>query len=275
MSNGGLMKLVSAVSKTARKHSPEILMGLGITGMITTAVMAVKATPKACEMIEDRHYERYSQLSNEEKEEYLNGYDDWSLDNPVKPAEMIKIAWKCYIPSAIIGLMSIGCLIGSNSVNVRRHAALATAYALSETTLKEYQEKVIETIGEKKEKEVRDAIDKKKVEEHPVSRNEVIITEKGNTLCLDKLSGRYFRSDVDKLKAAVNELNRQMRYDMYVSVNEFYDAIGLSHTEFGDMLGWNIDRDYIDLQFSSQLAEDGTPCLVVGHRVLPQYEFDR
>lgn len=249
-----LTTILKGVQMAAKRHSPEILTGIGIAGMITTAVMAVRATPKALQMIDD---------AKEEKDEILT------------PVETVKVAWKCYIPAAVVGGVSIACLVGASSVNARRNAALATAYALSESTLKEYQEKVVEKLGKKKEQEVRDDIAKDHVDRNPVSKSEVIITEKGNTLCFDKLSGRYFRSDIDKLKAAVNELNRQMRYDMYISVNEFYDEIGLSHTDFGDMLGWNIDRDYIDLQFSSQLAEDGTPCLVVAHRVLPQYEYTR
>lgn len=249
-----LTTILKGVQMAAKRHSPEILTGIGIAGMITTAVMAVRATPKALQMIDD---------AKEEKDETLT------------PVETVKVAWKCYIPAVVVGGVSIACLVGASSVNARRNAALATAYALSESTLKEYQEKVVEKLGKKKEQEVRDDIAKDHVDRNPVSKSEVIITEKGNTLCFDKLSGRYFRSDIDKLKAAVNELNRQMRYDMYISVNEFYDEIGLSHTDFGDMLGWNIDRDYIDLQFSSQLAEDGTPCLVVAHRVLPQYEYTR
>ena len=260
-----LTNILKGVQMAAKRHSPEILTGIGIAGMITTAVMAVRATPKALQMIEEAGYKKGSDENPIEDMEFT----------PLTPIETVQAAWKCYIPSAVVGGVSIACLVGASSVNAKRNAALATAYALSESTLKEYQEKVVEKLGKKKEQEVRDDIAKDHVDRNPVSKSEVIITEKGNTLCFDKLSGRYFRSDIDKLKAAVNELNRQMRYDMYISVNEFYDEIGLSHTDFGDMLGWNIDRDYIDLQFSSQLAEDGTPCLVVAHRVLPQYEFTR
>lgn len=252
MNTSGLTKIVKGVRTAARKHSPEILTGLGIAGMITTAVMAVRATPKALLLIDDAETEK---------------------DDILTPIETVKVAWKCYVPSMIVGGISIGCLIGASSVNVRRNAALATAYALSESTLKEYQEKVIEEVGERKEREVRDKIDKDKIDQKPVSKSEVIITDAGDVLCFEKLSGRYFKSSMDKLKKAVNEINRQMRYDMYVSLNEFYYEIGLEGTEIGDMLGWNIDKGYIELDYSSHLADDGTPCLVIGYSVLPQYEF--
>ena len=98
-------------------------------------------------------------------------------------------------------------------------------------------------------------------------------TKIGNTLCYDSASGRYFKSDMDKLKKAENTLNRQMRDEMYVSLNEFYYEIGLEGIGVGDNMGWNIDSGYIDLEFSSQLASDGTPCLVISYRVEPRYEY--
>lgn len=89
----------------------------------------------------------------------------------------------------------------------------------------------------------------------------------------DIVSGRYFKSDIDKLKKAENELNRQMRNEMYISLNEFYYAIGLESIKLGDSLGWNIDDGYINLRFSSQLATDGTPCLVIDYEYGPKYDF--
>ena len=249
---------LSSISKGIRgaitKHSPEILTGIGIAGMITTTIMAVRATPKALILIEER------------KEEI-------DVDK-LTPVELIKTTWTCYIPAAITGGLSIICLIGASSVNARRNAALATAYTLSESALKEYQEKVIETIGEKKEQTVRDAIAKDRIDKNPVSSREVIITEKGNTLCYDAISGRYFKSDIDKLKKAENELNRRMRDEMYISLNDFYYEIGLNPIGIGNDLGWNIDHGYIELKFSSQLTDDGNPCLVIDYQVVPSRLYD-
>jgi hypothetical protein len=250
-----LSNIAKGVRTAMKKHSPEILTGIGIAGMITTTVMAVRATPKALILIEER------------KEEI-------DVDK-LTPIELIKTTWTCYIPAAITGGLSIICLIGASSVNARRNAALATAYTLSESALKEYQEKVIETIGEKKEQTVRDAIAKDRIDKNPVSSREVIITEKGNTLCYDAISGRYFKSDIDKIKKAENELNRRMRDEMHISLNEFYYEIGLNPIGIGDDLGWNIDHGYIELSFSSQLADEGTPCLVIDYQVAPRYEYNR
>ena len=248
-----LAKSFLSLKTAIKKHSPEILTGIGIAGMITTTVMAVRATPKALILIEERKEE-----IGAEKLEAM---------------DMVKTAWACYIPAAITGTLSVACLIGASSVNARRNAALATAYTLSESALKDYQGKVIEMFGEKKNEAVKDAIAKDKVEKNPVVTREVIITEKGNTLCYDAISGRYFKGDIDKIKKAECELNRQMLDDMYVSLNDFYYEIGLDSVKLGDELGWNVDSGYIDLSFSSQLASDGTPCLVIDYSVAPRYDY--
>ena len=255
MSKFSMQEVVKTTREFMVKRSPEILTGIGIAGMITTTVLAVKATPKALELI------------NKKKEE--NESDELTA------VDTVKVAWKPYIPAAVTGVLSVACLVGASSVNSRRNAALATAYKLSETALTEYRDKVVETVGKKKEQAVRDAIDKKHIEQNPVSKKEVIITQKGDTLCFDALSGRYFKSDMDKIDKATNELNRRMLNDMYISLNEFYDELGLDHISIGDDLGWNLDDGLLELEYGSQIAEDGTPCVVVNYRVAPKYGYSK
>lgn len=237
------------------KHSPEILTGIGVTGMITTTVLAVKSTPKALILIEEKKKEL--------------GTDELTA------IEVIKTAWKPYIPALTLGIASISCIIGASAVNAKRNAALATAYAISERTLVRYRDKIIDTIGEKKEKEVREKIAQDEVDKNKVSNNGVIVTSKGNTLCRDAISGRYFRSDIDKIKKIVNELNRQMIYQNYISLNDFYYELGLDSVKNGSVLGWNLDSGLIELDFSTCLAENDEPCVVIDYLVGPRYEFDK
>ncbi len=240
------------------KHSPEILTGFGIAGMLTTVVLAVKATPKAIELIDSEELERFADHD----------------DTPLTPIDKVKLAWKPYVPAAITGTVSIACLVGASSVNVKRNAALATAYSLSETALREYREKVVETIGEKKEKVVREKVAEEKLKQNPVTKNQPVILGKGTTLCFDAISGRYFHSDFDTIKKAQNELNSRLLRDMYISLNEFYDELELDHVSVGDELGWSYHKDgLIEFDLNAQLADDGTPCLVVDYRVAPHYDY--
>lgn len=265
MGKSNLTKFVKNTRTMLVKHSPEILTGIGVAGMVTSTILAVKATPKAMQLIEQER--EYREIDRQ------NGIDECFAPQEISAVDMVKLCWKCYIPATVTGIASIACIIGASSVNARRNAALATAYKLSETALSEYREKVVETIGDKKERLVRDAVAKEKIDKDPVSKNEVIITEKGNTLCYDGISGRYFKSDIDLIKKAVNELNRQMLVDGYVSLNEFYDELGLDHIRLGYDLGWKIDNGLIEIDFSSQLAEDGTPCIVVNYSIAPEYGY--
>ena len=244
--------MFNAVKAFTTQHSPEILTGLGIAGMVTTTVLAVKATPKAIKLIDEAKYEKEDTLT---------------------VPETIKVTWKCYIPAAVTGIASISCLVGASSVSFKRNAALATAYKLSETALMEYKEQVIDAIGERKEKDIRDKVAKKKLEKDPVSSSTIVITDKGNTLCYDAVIGRYFKSDIETIKKAVNELNRQMLLENYISLNEFYNELGLENCDVGDSLGWNIESGYIEPEFSTQLADDGTPCVVLSYMVEPRYDY--
>ena len=46
-----ISKMLKSFRYELGKHSPEILTGIGIAGMITTTVMAVRATPKALDLL--------------------------------------------------------------------------------------------------------------------------------------------------------------------------------------------------------------------------------
>lgn len=262
-----LKAIFTDLGKAARKHSPEILTGIGIAGMLSTTVLAVRATPKALMLIEEKKREKKFAVIKD------------GGDPDLTKLEIVKAAWKPYIPAAVTSVASIACLVGASSVNARRNAALAAAYALSETTLADYKEKVVETIGEKKAQEVKDAIAKDKIENDPVTRKEIIATDKGETLCYDALSGRYFKSDIEYIRRAVNNLNERLLFDTHISLNEYYDEIGLEEIfPMGENLGWTVDPDsankgLIELDFSSQLAE-GTPCLVVGFSNAPRYDHE-
>lgn len=258
MNKQQISKFFQDAKKTIVRKSPEILTGVGIAGMITTTVLAVKATPKAINILRECADER--------------GYG--YSDNEIPTKFILQSCWKCYVPAFITCVLSTVCLIGASSVNARRNTALAAAYSLSETALREYKEKVVETIGEKKEQTIRDKIAKEKIDENPVSKTEVIVTEKGNTLCLDTLSKRYFRSDIERIRRAENNLNKEILTGSgYVAVNDLYDELGLDHTIMGDDLGWSLDTGTVEIELSSQIAEDGTPCIVVGYAVAPKYNY--
>lgn len=272
MDKKSIENFIKTIQTAVSKHSPEILTGIGITGWLTTTVLAVAVTPKALKLIEQEKNRQNRKLIEEAEK---NGQSSCEQISKLKPIDVVKTTWKCYAPAVGMAAASTACLIGASSTNLKRNAALATAYKISESALTEYREKVIETIGEDKEREVRESIHKDRIEQNPVSKSEVIITEKGNTLCYDLDSKRYFKSDMNTIEKAVNEINRQMIYENYASLNDFYDKIGLEYTKIGGRLGWNIDMGKLEVYFSSQLTDDGKPCLAIEYSIPPKYDFDR
>ena len=251
--NAKIENFIKSTKGFMHKHSPEILTGIGVAGMITSTVLAVKATPKALRLLEE---------AQKEKEDLLTS------------VEIVKAAWKPYIPAIVTGVMSTACIIGASAVNAKRNAALATAYTISERALLTYRDKVVETIGEKKEKDIRQKVAQEEVDTKPLSSSQVYITQKGETMCMDRISGRYFKSDIDQIKKAVNELNRQILCQNYISLTQFYNLIGLDSIKSSDYLGWNIDDGMIEVEFSACLTDDGEPCLVMDFGTAPKYDFD-
>lgn len=255
MKKSGIPKFLKKGLLFFDRHQPGIMTGIGIGGMFVAIGFAVTATPKALQLIEKK--------KNQEQIDKLT------------PVETVKTTWKCYIPAAISAGLSTACLIGANSVSAQRNAALAAAYTLSESTLKEYQDKVVETIGEKKELEVRDAVAQDRVNRNPVVNTEVVVTGRGDALCYEPITKKYFYSDIEKIRRIENDLNRDMRDEMYIPFNDWLYELGLTGDTYGDDKGWNIDRGYIETRLVPTISDDGRPCLAIDYVEPPKYDYKK
>lgn len=272
MNKDNISRLFKTIKIGTMKYSPEILTGIGIAGMITTTVLAVKATPKAMKLIDAKKEEVFNDLDPSE----MPGNNTNPSDLRLTKMEVVKVAWKPYIPVVVTGVASITCLIGASSVNAKRNAALATAYELSKTALTEYKEKVIETVGEKKEKVIREKIAQDHVDKNPVSSTEVVVVGNGDVLFMEPICGKTFKSDIEYVRKVINDFNYRMTTGAveYISLSEFYDEFNLKHTGASDVLGWNLGRDgQIEIDFLATKNEDGKPCLMLDYTVEPRYDY--
>lgn len=246
--------LIRNAGKSIERHSPEILLGVGIVGIGTSIILAVKATPKAMELIE--------QKKEEEKVEKLTA------------VETVKTTWKCYIPTAVTTACTVMCLIKSNSEHTKRTAALATAYEFSRTALEQYKDKVVKVVGEKKAEKVKEEVAKEQVEEVTKQNGSTIVMMNNDDVyCMDSLSGQIFPSNIDKIKKAENEINYTLLNESYISLNTFYSLIGAETSRLGSELGWNIDFGKLEISYTTQISDDGKPCLVIEYNILPRYEY--
>jgi len=239
----------------AEDHATEILTGVGVVGMVGTTVLAVKATPKALMLIEDRKDE----LETE------------SLDH----LELVKTTWRCYVPATAVGVLSISCLIGSAGVNAKRSAALAAACTLSENAFRTYAEKTLEVVGQEKEHEIREFVGRQKIKDKPMPENtsSLYICEEGESVVFEGSSGRYFKSSMNAIERAENAFNKQMLEEMTMSLNDYYYALGLDSVSIGDVIGWDLEDGMIEFKVGSILSDDGKPCIYLEPGIQPRHDF--
>lgn len=246
----------SSLRQFGKKHGPEIAIGCGVAGLLSTTVMAVVATPKVISLIEER------------KEE---------LETEDLPAtEIVKVAWKPYFPAAMTATGSVLCILFGTRANLRKRAAIVTAYQATRNAFSDYRAEAVNLLGEKKEKELRDRVAEKQINRDPYDEHKVIITGSGKSKCYDAYNDRYFESSIEAIKRAENRLYRDIMHDIngFVSLNDFYDEIGLPHVKSGNIVGWNVNTP-IEISFSAQLADDDTPVIVMSFLPEPIPDYDK
>ena len=240
---------IGRVRRVVDDNSPSILSAMAVSGVITTAYLASRATLKASNRI------------SEEVDDDLEGRE--------RAVEIIKVCAPEFVPATASGLVTIGCIVGSNRVSNRRGAAAQAAFVLSERAYHEYRDKVVAEIGEARDAEIRDEIREDRVKASPPQEKVVILH--GTTLCCELYTGRYFMSDIEHLRRKQNELNNTMLKHDRMSLAEWQDMLGLTPTSVADDMGWHADR-LMELEFTTVLAEDGRPCLAFDYNyVRPLY----
>lgn len=249
--------IVKVVEQTVKRKSPEILIGMGITGYVSATVFAIRGTKPALEHIE----EMKKDLGKE----------------TLTKKEVVKACWKDYIPTVILTGISTACIFGAHSVHTRRHAALATAYAISESKLLNYKDKVSEVLGAESKQKVDDTIAQDYIDKVEKNKGDqpVIQTGRGDYICIDAYSGRRFTGDMNFLKRVENELNRILLQDGSATLDDFYYELGIDSTKLADEWGWDSRTSWIALDLNSRLASDGTPCILVDFKTEPKPTFYR
>lgn len=253
-----LIEVAKRVEKLAIDNSPAILTAIAVTGTLTSAFLAGKASFEAADIIADEQYR----------------LDLHPTSHKLEPKEKFYLVWKLYIPSTGTAVVTVVCIVAANRIGSRRAAAVAAAYTISEKAFTEYKEKVVEKMGEAKEQRVRDDVAQDRISKNPVGSREIIITGNGNVLCYDMYSDRYFESDMETLKKAQNDLNYTILNDLYASLGDFYDLIGLSTTPYSDEVGWTSEKK-LDIRFSTSLSDDQRPCISLDFSVQPVRDYHR
>lgn len=251
--------------RTLDRNSPTILTAIGVAGLVTTVAYAIKGTINAVDIL---HQEAEFRLEDWEKK---TGKDRSIYPDEIfTTQEIVELTWKQYIPMAGMGIVTMACMIGSNHISLRRNAALVSLLSLAESAAREYQAKVVEKLGEKKEEQIRGEINQDTVNKNPPpEKQSILVVNKGQNLCFDKLSGRYFFGDMVTISRIVNEFNHRLLSEMQITLNELYSDLGLPPIDMGAQTGWDIEKGMVDIFFSANLSPDGQSAIVLEHRRLP------
>lgn len=258
-----IVSAINKVSNNISKNSPLVLSVFAICGLATTVVLAVKATPKALNELEL------------EKDYIAEETGEMPENIKLKPKTIVKITWRNYVPATISAFATAGCIIGSQAISARRIGSLANLYSVTSAALDDYKKKVIEKFGENKHREIRDDIARDRVANSEISEsNPVIITGDGEMLCYDSYSGRYFKSDVEKIRRLENKMNKKLLNDNIVSLNDIYYELGLPYIKVGYDIGWNANN-MVEFAFSSQLKDGEIPVLVIDYVCAPYHDYEK
>ena len=236
-----------------RRNARTILTGCAIAG---TFVVAVNSSKDALH-------------ANDVLLEYEMEHDGEEINR----IELVKRVAPCYIPTALSVAATVTAIVGSHVAANNRIAVMSSAYTMAQEAAHMYRDKVREIVGERKAAEIDKAVADEKVKELEPSKQPLVIGN-GDILCMDALSGQPFYSTMEKIRKAMNDTNYELMSSMFVTLNEFYERVGIKPNKMGEYMGWNTDH-MIDLIFSSTITEDGRPCLVMSFRNEPMTEFRR
>lgn len=244
-----LKHLVNTAMKQLQKQSPNILTAIGVGGVVGTSYLVVRATFEAATIIREN-----------EKEGVID-------DPKQRFKERTKQVWRLYIPAGVSGVVTIGCIVGSSRISGRRASAAYAAYSLSELAFGDYKDKVVEQLGKNKEEAIRTELAQEKANENPTGQQTLFVVSGGQVLCCEGHTMRYFRSDMETLRKAMNDVNHKIRNEPYVTLDEFYDLIGLAHTSYSGEMGWDSDKQF-ELQFHAILSDQNEPCMIFEYNYL-------
>lgn len=237
-----------------KRNAPTILTCVGAVGVVSTAVMAVKATPKALDLLDQ---------AKEEKGEDLTVLETVAVAGPV------------YIPTVVVGASTIACIFGANVLNKRHQASLISAYALLDNSFKEYKKKVTELYGEEADSEIRQELAKDKY------AGDGKLSENNKQLFYDEFSGRYFESTMEDVLRAEYEVNKRLCNHAGLYLNEYYDLLKIPRVNYGDYLGWSAAEVYdmsweswVNFEHTKALIADDLECHIISFCPDPTFGFE-
>lgn len=245
-----------------KKHSPEILVVTGVVGVVASAVMACKATPKAIKIVEETKKDlELRQYAADHPQQVEGGYteEEHKKDVTIVTTKAALSVAKTYAPSILLGAVSITAIFTGSNILRKRNMALGAAYAALDTGFKEYRKRVVDRFGEDMDKELKYNIKKEEIEETVVDENgkekkvKKTVEKVGEpalspyTFCFDECCTCWQRDpEHNKWFLATQQkyANQKLKARGYLFLNEVLESLGIRPTKAGQVVGWMYDEKY-------------------------------
>lgn len=229
---------------TVKKNSPAIMFGAGVVGVVTTTVLACKATLKVEEVVLRDHRADMKMIKNLEHVDYSE--EDRTKDTALRYVKTVGGLTKLYGPAVVVGALSIICLTGAHVTLSRRNAGLTAAYVALEKGYNKYRDRVIQEFGEEKDREFRYGVVEEVVEDEKgdkvvIKRADSVNGLSGYAALWDENSTSWNHNpdyNMVFLKAQQKYANDRLQAKGHVFLNEVYDDLGLERTPAGAVVGW-------------------------------------
>lgn len=252
------MNLIKTWKDYYDKNKKSVLTGVALGGVIANSYLWYSAGLKIDKI-----------LTRKDEEMKLVQNGDKEAERTVLMETVKEIIPKMILPLSST-ILTGSAIIFANRAAVKELAVLSTAYAMTQNNLTDIKNKTQEMFGVKKARDVEDQVTKDRYLKEPIK--ESFELRSGNVPCKDLYTGRTFQSNASKIQHAIDQIAIDLIQENWVSLNDFYDKIGLDQVKLGDDLGWDI-RDTmsgrIPIHFTSLLTEYNEPCLVVEFDVRP------
>lgn len=267
------------IGKTISQNSPSILVGLGITGLVGSVAMTIRSSAAASDSIDQELYRRYLADGGHPEttfEEYQMEVHSWgyTVQNRVDMMlrkDLLPVVLPIFMPVILTTGLSVGAILLGNRLHLKRTAAVVGMYSFAERTLRTYQDKLVETVGERKAETVRAHVDEKEINSNPPNDHNVHNTGGGTDLCYEPITGRYFWSEAAAIRAAFNKFNHDLMQENQKALNELYYELGLPSVDVGRNMGWDSEDGLLEFTLGARIMERGEhPCLVISYDTLPK-----
>ena len=238
--------------KTGEKlyQNRSLLLSCGaVVGLYASVIFTAKGQKKADEIIAERN-------------DACNNPFDPDVMLPSK-REIFDLTWECYLPAALCTIATTGCIIGSCYLDRKQIAALTGSVALLTANRNKIEEAIKEKYGEEGLNEIKQKLVAGKFKEGEkqveIVRTVAEETGKGDLLCFEGYSGRWFRSSEEAVVAAEKEFSRRFKEGDYICLNDFYELLGIEVTHFGHTFGYVPDEWYYDHEDGIEFANSLIP----------------